>query len=46
MVNVNTKGDTASGVGVMFSAARFAAARPFAAAEVIKIVVTINSQDV
>ena len=46
MVNVNTKGDVASGVGIMFSAARFAAARPFTTAEVIKIVVTINSQDV
>jgi hypothetical protein len=46
MVNVSTKGDTASGTGVMFSAARFTSSRPFNAAEVLKIVVTINAQDV
>jgi hypothetical protein len=44
--NVSTKGDVASGSGVLFSAARFAASRPFNAAEVLKIVVTINAQDV
>ena len=46
MVNVSTKGDTGSGSGVMFSAARFSSSRPFNAAEVLKIVVTINAQDV
>lgn len=46
MVNVSTKGDTGSGSGVMFSAARFTSSRPFNAAEVLKIVVTINAQDV
>ncbi len=45
LVNVSTKGDTGGG-GVMFSAARFSSARPFNAAEVLKIVVTINAQDV
>ena len=44
--NVSTKGDVASGTGILFSAARFTAARPFNTAEVLKIVVTINAQDV
>lgn len=44
--NVSTKGDTASGTGVLFSAARFSSSRPFNTAEVLKIVVTINAQDV
>lgn len=44
-VNVSTKGDTGGG-GVMFSAARFSSSRPFNAAEVLKIVITINAQDV
>lgn len=46
MVNVSTKGDVASGSGVMFSAAKFSSSRPFNTAEVLKIVVTINAQDV
>jgi len=46
MVNVSTKGDIVSSSGVMFSGARFTAARPFNTAEVLKIVVTINAQDV
>ena len=46
MVNVSTKGDTGSGSGIMFSAARFTSSRPFNAAEVLKIVVTVNAQDV
>jgi hypothetical protein len=45
MVSVSTKGDVAGG-GVMFSAARFSSSRPFNAAEVLKIVVTVNAQDV
>lgn len=44
--NVATKGDTGSGTGILFSAARFSSSRPFNAAEVLKIVVTINAQDV
>jgi hypothetical protein len=44
--NVSTKGDTASGTGILYSAARFGASRPFNAAEVLKIVITINSEDV
>jgi hypothetical protein len=44
--NTNTKGDVASGTGVLYSAARFGASRPFNTAEVLKIVITINSQDV
>jgi len=44
--NVNTKGDVASGSGVLFSAARFTSSRPFNTAEVLKIVVTINAQDI
>lgn len=46
MNNTSTKGDVAAGSGVLYSAARFGASRPFNAAEVLKIVVTINSQDV
>jgi len=45
MVSVSTKGDVAGG-GVMFSAARFSSSRPFNSAEVLKIVVTVNAQDV
>ena len=44
--NTSTKGDVAAGSGVLFSSARFSASRPFNTAEVLKIVVTINSQDV
>ena len=44
--NTSTKGDVASGTGILFSAARFTSSRPFNAAEVLKIVVTINAQDV
>jgi hypothetical protein len=44
--NVSTKGDVAAGAGVLYSAARFGASRPFNAAEVLKIVITINSEDV
>jgi len=44
--NTSTKGDVASGTGVLYSAARFSASRPFNSAEVLKVVVTINSQDV
>jgi|GEM_PF-1757687 len=44
--NVSTKGDVASGSGILFSAARFGSSRPFNAAEVLKLVITINSQDV
>jgi len=44
--NVSTKGDTASGTGILYSAARFAASRPFNSAEVLKIVITANNQDV
>jgi len=44
--NTSTKGDVAAGSGVLYSAARFGASRPFNTAEVLKIVITINSQDV
>lgn len=44
--NVSTKGDTGSGTGILYSAARFGASRPFNTAEVLKIVITINSEDV
>lgn len=44
--NISTKGDVAAGGGVLYSGARFGASRPFNAAEVLKIVVTINSEDV
>jgi hypothetical protein len=44
--NTSTKGDVASGTGILYSAARFGASRPFNTAEVLKIVITINSQDV
>jgi hypothetical protein len=44
--NTSTKGDVAAGSGILYSAARFGASRPFNAAEVLKIVITINSQDV
>lgn len=44
--NTSTKGDVAAGDGVLYSAARFGASRPFNTAEVLKIVITINSQDV
>lgn len=44
--NTSTKGDVAAGSGILYSAARFGASRPFNTAEVLKIVITINSQDV
>ena len=44
--NVSTKGDVASGSGILYSGARFGSSRPFNTAEVLKIVVTINSEDV
>lgn len=45
LVGNSTKGDTGGGA-TMFSAARFSSSRPFNAAEVLKIVVTVNGQDV
>ena len=44
--NTSTKGDVAAGSGILYSAARFGASRPFNTAEVLKIVITINSEDV
>jgi len=46
MVNVSTKGDNASPSGLIFNGARFSSARPFMEAETIKVVLTVNTQDV
>jgi len=46
MVNVNTKGDAVSGVGIEWCATRFSTSRPIVAAEVIKIIYTLNAVDV
>lgn len=46
MVNVSTKGDNSSPSGLIFNAARFTSARPFAETETIKVVLTVNAQDV
>lgn len=46
LVNVSTKGDNASGTGVMWCATRFGTARPFNDSEVLQVSYTINSQDV
>lgn len=43
MVNVSTKGDNASPAGKLFCATRFGSTRPYTAAEVIKIVYTVNA---
>ena len=37
--NTSTKGDVAAGSGILYSAARFGASRPFNTAEVLKIVI-------
>ena len=46
LVNVSTKGDSASGVGIMWCATRFGTPRPFVETEVLNITYAINSQDV
>ena len=46
VVNVSTKGDNASGIGIMWCATRFSTPRPFIAAEVLNVTYSINSQDV
>lgn len=46
LVNVSTKGDNASGVGVIWCATRFGTSRPFNDSEVLQVSYTINSQDV
>ena len=46
VVNVNTKGDDSSPVGIMWCATRFSTARPYVATEVLNVTYVINSQDV
>jgi hypothetical protein len=46
LVNVSTKGDNASPTGILWCATAFGTPRPYSAAEVIRVVYTINSQDV
>lgn len=46
LVNVSTKGDSASGTGIMWCATRFSTSRPFVATEVLNVTYAINSQDV
>lgn len=46
VVNVSTKGDSASGSGIMWCATRFGTPRPFVATEVLNVTYAINSQDV
>lgn len=46
IVNVSTKGDNASGVGIMWCATQFSTARPFLEAEVLNVTYAINSEDV
>jgi hypothetical protein len=46
MVNVSTKGDSASGSGILFCATRFGTPRPYIETEEIKIVYTITATSV
>ena len=46
VVNVSTKGDNSSGVGIMWCATRFSTPRPFVATEILNVTYVINSQDV
>lgn len=46
LVNVNTKGDSASGTGIMWCATRFGTPRAFVATEVLNVTYAINSEDV
>ena len=46
IVNVNTKGDYASGIGILWCASRFATARPLMATEVLEVTYGVNSVDV
>jgi hypothetical protein len=46
LVNVSTKGDSASGSGIMWCATRFGTPRPYVATEVLNVTYAINSQDV
>jgi hypothetical protein len=46
VVNVSTKGDNASGTGLMWCATRFSTPRPYVATEVLNVTYAINSQDV
>lgn len=46
VANVSTKGDSASGTGIMWCATRFSTPRPFVATEVLNVTYAINSQDV
>lgn len=46
VVNVSTKGDNVSGIGIMWCGTRFGTPRPFVATEVLNVTYAINSQDV
>jgi hypothetical protein len=46
VVNVSTKGDNASGTGIMWCATRFNTPRAFVATEVLNVTYAINSEDV
>lgn len=46
VINVSTKGDNSSGVGIMWCATRFSTARPFVSTEQLNVTYAINSQDV
>lgn len=46
VVNVNTKGDSSSGTGIMWCATRFSTPRPYVATEVLNVTYAINSEDV
>ena len=46
LVNVSTKGDSASGVGIMWCATRFGTPRPYVDSEVLNVTYAINSEDV
>ena len=46
VVNVSTKGDSASGSGIMWCATRFGTPRPYVATEILNVTYAINSEDV
>ena len=44
VVNVNTKGDNASGVGIMWCATRFGTPRPYVATEILNVTYEIKGE--
>jgi hypothetical protein len=46
MVNISTKGDAASGAGIIFCATKFGTARPWLETEEIKVVYTVTASSV